>query len=62
MIGIQERMDYIEKKVDQLIKQFPDHGEFTSNKEHLATSLEDYLKKVYLLDMCIAIIYNRILK
>ncbi|XP_034284513.1 coiled-coil domain-containing protein 141 isoform X4 [Pantherophis guttatus] len=46
MIGIQERMDYIEKKVDQLIKQFPDHGQFTSNKEHLATSLEDYLKKV----------------
>ncbi|XP_070813051.1 coiled-coil domain-containing protein 141 isoform X2 [Pituophis catenifer annectens] len=45
MIGIQERMDYIEKKVDQLIKQFPDHGQFTSNKEHLATSLEDYLKK-----------------
>ncbi|XP_039185106.1 coiled-coil domain-containing protein 141 isoform X5 [Crotalus tigris] len=45
MIGIQERMDYIEKKVDQLIKQFPDHKEFASNQEHLATSLEDYLKK-----------------
>ncbi|KAM6461436.1 LOW QUALITY PROTEIN: coiled-coil domain-containing protein 141 [Liasis olivaceus] len=45
MIGVQERMDYIEKKVDQLIKQLPAHKEFASNKEHLTTSLEDYLKK-----------------
>ncbi|XP_044282879.1 coiled-coil domain-containing protein 141 isoform X7 [Varanus komodoensis] len=45
MAGVQEMVDYIQKKVDQLIKQCSAHKELASKKQHLTTSIDDYLKK-----------------
>ncbi|XP_069637666.1 coiled-coil domain-containing protein 141 isoform X3 [Haliaeetus albicilla] len=44
--GIQKMMAYIQKKVDQLIRQCPDYKEFTLKKQQWTASLEDCLNKV----------------
>ncbi|XP_019410222.1 PREDICTED: coiled-coil domain-containing protein 141 [Crocodylus porosus] len=44
--GIQEMIEYIQKRVDQLIRQCPAYTEFSLKKQQLTASLEDYLKKV----------------
>ncbi|CAN0137881.1 unnamed protein product [Bubo scandiacus] len=46
VIGIQKMMEYVKKKVDQLIKQCPDYKEFTLKKQQWTASLEDHLNKV----------------
>ncbi|XP_043361347.1 coiled-coil domain-containing protein 141 isoform X5 [Dermochelys coriacea] len=48
MTGIQEMLEYVQKKVDQLIRQCPAYKELALKKQGLTTSLEDYLKKVSL--------------
>lgn len=45
--GIQKMMEYVQKKVDQLISQCPDYEEFTLKKQQWIASLEDHLDKVY---------------
>ncbi|XP_074884439.1 coiled-coil domain-containing protein 141 isoform X4 [Buteo buteo] len=44
--GIQKMMAYIQKKVDQLIRQCPDYKEFTLKKQQWTALLEDCLNKV----------------
>nr|XP_010302899.1 PREDICTED: coiled-coil domain-containing protein 141 [Balearica regulorum gibbericeps] len=44
--GIQKMMEYVKKKVDQLIRQCPDYKEFTLKKQQWTASLEDHLNKV----------------
>ncbi|XP_025072312.1 coiled-coil domain-containing protein 141 isoform X5 [Alligator sinensis] len=44
--GIQEMIEYIQKRVDQLTRQCPAYTEFSLKKQQLTASLEDYLKKV----------------
>ncbi|XP_008503359.2 coiled-coil domain-containing protein 141 [Calypte anna] len=44
--GIQKMMEYVQKKVDQFIRQCLDYKEFTLKKEQWTTSLEDHLNKV----------------
>ncbi|XP_014809969.1 PREDICTED: coiled-coil domain-containing protein 141 isoform X2 [Calidris pugnax] len=44
--GIQKTMEYVKKKVDQLIIQCPDYKEFTLKKQQWTASLEDHLNKV----------------
>ncbi|XP_010072673.1 PREDICTED: coiled-coil domain-containing protein 141 [Pterocles gutturalis] len=44
--GIQKMMEYVKKKVDQLIRQCPDDKEFTLKKLQWTASLEDHLNKV----------------
>ncbi|XP_029875055.1 coiled-coil domain-containing protein 141 isoform X2 [Aquila chrysaetos chrysaetos] len=44
--GIQKMMAYVQKKVDQLIRQCPDYKELTLKKQQWTTSLEDCLNKV----------------
>ncbi|XP_074729180.1 coiled-coil domain-containing protein 141 isoform X3 [Strix uralensis] len=46
VIGIQKMMEYVKKKVDQLIKQCPDYKQFTLKKQQWTASLEDHLNKV----------------
>ncbi|XP_009883926.1 PREDICTED: coiled-coil domain-containing protein 141 [Charadrius vociferus] len=46
--GIQKMMEYIKKKVDQLIMQCPDYKELTLKKQQWTASLEDHLNKVSL--------------
>ncbi|XP_074823786.1 coiled-coil domain-containing protein 141 isoform X5 [Natator depressus] len=48
MTGIQEMLEYVQKRVDQLIRQCPAYKELTLKKQGLTASLEDYLKKVSL--------------
>ncbi|XP_025072310.1 coiled-coil domain-containing protein 141 isoform X4 [Alligator sinensis] len=43
--GIQEMIEYIQKRVDQLTRQCPAYTEFSLKKQQLTASLEDYLKK-----------------
>ncbi|KAM6259278.1 coiled-coil domain-containing protein 141 [Spheniscus humboldti] len=43
--GIQKMMEYVKKRVDQLIRQRPDYKELTLKKQQTA-SLEDHLNKV----------------
>ncbi|XP_074729179.1 coiled-coil domain-containing protein 141 isoform X2 [Strix uralensis] len=45
VIGIQKMMEYVKKKVDQLIKQCPDYKQFTLKKQQWTASLEDHLNK-----------------
>ncbi|XP_075009452.1 coiled-coil domain-containing protein 141 isoform X2 [Calonectris borealis] len=44
--GIQKMMQYIQKKVDKLIRQCPDYKELTLKKQQWTASLEDHLNKV----------------
>uniref|UniRef100_A0A672U649 Coiled-coil domain containing 141 n=1 Tax=Strigops habroptila TaxID=2489341 RepID=A0A672U649_STRHB len=44
--GIQRMMEYVQEKVDQLIRQGPDYKELTLKKQQWIASLEDYLNKV----------------
>ncbi|XP_032866819.1 coiled-coil domain-containing protein 141 [Tyto alba] len=44
--GIQKMMEYVKKKVDQLIRQCPDYKELTLKKQQWTASLEDHLSKV----------------
>ncbi|XP_017689675.1 PREDICTED: coiled-coil domain-containing protein 141 [Lepidothrix coronata] len=44
--GIQKMMEYVQKKVDQLIRQCPDYEELTLKKQRWTASLEDHLNKV----------------
>ncbi|XP_074000886.1 coiled-coil domain-containing protein 141 [Numenius arquata] len=44
--GIQKTMEYVKKKVDQLIMQCPDYKELTVKKQQWTASLEDHLNKV----------------
>ncbi|XP_075368270.1 coiled-coil domain-containing protein 141 isoform X1 [Mycteria americana] len=44
--GIQKMMEYVKKKVDQLIRQCPDYKELTLKKQQWTASLEDHLNKV----------------
>ncbi|XP_074766808.1 coiled-coil domain-containing protein 141 isoform X5 [Athene noctua] len=46
VIGIQKMMEYVKKKVDQLIRQCPDYKEFNLKKQQWTASLEDHLNKV----------------
>uniref|UniRef100_A0A8C3H5S9 Coiled-coil domain-containing protein 141 n=1 Tax=Chrysemys picta bellii TaxID=8478 RepID=A0A8C3H5S9_CHRPI len=48
MTGIQEMIEYVQKRVDQLIRQCPAYKELALKKQGLTASLEDYLKKVSL--------------
>nr|XP_048725987.1 coiled-coil domain-containing protein 141 isoform X2 [Caretta caretta] len=48
MTGIQEMLEYVQKRVDQLIRQCPAYKELALKKQGLTASLEDYLKKVSL--------------
>ncbi|XP_061464306.1 coiled-coil domain-containing protein 141 isoform X2 [Rhineura floridana] len=45
MTGVQEMVDCIHKTVDELTNQCPSYKELASKKEHVTTSLDDYLKK-----------------
>ncbi|KAJ7345580.1 hypothetical protein JRQ81_001530 [Phrynocephalus forsythii] len=45
MISIQEMVDGIQERVNQLMKQRPVDEEFASRKHNLTASLDDYLKK-----------------
>ncbi|XP_060136615.1 coiled-coil domain-containing protein 141 isoform X8 [Zootoca vivipara] len=45
MTGVQEMVNCINKRVDGLIKQCPAYKELASEKQHLTTSLDNYLKK-----------------
>lgn len=45
--GIQKMMEYVQKKVDQLIMQCPDYKELTLKKQQWTASLEDHLNKVH---------------
>jgi len=40
-------MEYVKKKVDQLIRQCPDYKELNLKKQQWTASLEDHLNKVY---------------
>ncbi|XP_056205427.1 coiled-coil domain-containing protein 141 isoform X1 [Falco biarmicus] len=44
--GIQKTMEYVKKKVDQLIRQGPDYKELTLKKQQWIASLEGHLNKV----------------
>ncbi|XP_075286502.1 coiled-coil domain-containing protein 141 isoform X3 [Opisthocomus hoazin] len=44
--GIQKMMEYVKKKVDQLIRQCPDYKELNLKKQQWTASLEDHLNKV----------------
>uniref|UniRef100_A0A8D0GLZ2 Coiled-coil domain containing 141 n=1 Tax=Sphenodon punctatus TaxID=8508 RepID=A0A8D0GLZ2_SPHPU len=44
--GIQETIEYIQKRADQLIRQCPAYKELALKKQQLTVSLEDCLKKV----------------
>ncbi|KAM4669541.1 coiled-coil domain-containing protein 141 [Amazona ochrocephala] len=44
--GIQKMMEYVQEKVDQLIRQGPDYKELTLKKQQRTASLEDNLNKV----------------
>ncbi|KAM6421116.1 coiled-coil domain-containing protein 141 [Rhynochetos jubatus] len=44
--GIQKIMEYVKKKVDQLIRQQPDDKERTLKRQQWTASLEDHLNKV----------------
>ncbi|XP_064516794.1 coiled-coil domain-containing protein 141 isoform X2 [Pseudopipra pipra] len=44
--GIQKMMEYVQKKVDQLIRQCPDYKELALKKQRWTASLEDHLNKV----------------
>ncbi|KAM6396915.1 coiled-coil domain-containing protein 141 isoform 2-T2 [Pluvialis apricaria] len=44
--GIQKMMEYVKKKIDQLIIQCPDYKELTLKKQQWTASLEDHLNKV----------------
>ncbi|XP_077772630.1 coiled-coil domain-containing protein 141 isoform X3 [Podarcis muralis] len=45
MTGVQEMVNCINKRVDGLIKQCTAYKELASEKQHLTTSLDNYLKK-----------------
>ncbi|KAM6307155.1 coiled-coil domain-containing protein 141 [Aegotheles albertisi] len=44
--GIQKMMEYVKKKVDQLIRQCPDYKELSLKKQQWTASVEDHLNKV----------------
>ncbi|XP_035186769.1 coiled-coil domain-containing protein 141 [Oxyura jamaicensis] len=44
--GIQKITEYVQKKVDQLLRQCPDYKELTLKKQQWTTSLEDHLNMV----------------
>ncbi|XP_065493296.1 coiled-coil domain-containing protein 141 isoform X3 [Caloenas nicobarica] len=44
--GIQKMMEYVQKKVDQFIRQHPDYKELTLKKQQWTATLEDHLNKV----------------
>ncbi|KAM8806590.1 coiled-coil domain-containing protein 141 [Eudromia elegans] len=46
VMGIQEMIECIQKKVNQLIGQCPNYKELTLKKQQLTASLEDHLNKV----------------
>ncbi|XP_053125051.1 coiled-coil domain-containing protein 141 isoform X2 [Hemicordylus capensis] len=45
MIGIHETIDFIQKRVDELIRLCLPYKELVSKKQELTTSLDDYIKK-----------------
>ncbi|KAK2532602.1 Ccdc141 isoform A [Columba livia] len=44
--GIQKMMEYVQRKVDQFIRQHPDYKELTLKKQQWTATLEDHLNKV----------------
>nr|XP_038038036.1 coiled-coil domain-containing protein 141 isoform X2 [Anas platyrhynchos] len=44
--GIQKIIEYVQKKVDQLLRQCPDYKELTLKKQQWSTSLEEHLNMV----------------
>lgn len=40
-------MEYVQKKVDQFIRQHPDYEELTLKKQQWTATLEDHLNKVH---------------
>ncbi|XP_072197997.1 coiled-coil domain-containing protein 141 [Excalfactoria chinensis] len=46
IIGIQKMIENVNKKEDQLIRQYPDDKEITLKKQQWTASVEDHLKKV----------------
>lgn len=45
--GIQKIIEYVQKKVDQLLRQCPDYKELTLKKQQWSTSLEEHLNMVH---------------
>ncbi|OPJ80121.1 coiled-coil domain-containing protein 141 [Patagioenas fasciata monilis] len=44
--GIQKMMEYVQRKVDQFIRQHPDYKELTLKKQQWTATLEEHLNKV----------------
>ncbi|XP_065696451.1 coiled-coil domain-containing protein 141 isoform X3 [Patagioenas fasciata] len=44
--GIQNMMEYVQRKVDQFIRQHPDYKELTLKKQQWTATLEEHLNKV----------------